>query len=90
MSGEQILRFDETCLKVGKSRSKLYEDIRQGKFVQPRQLGPRAIGFLASEVDDWIRSRPLADASLQHIGKVSRARCRKSSADTDTELPETA
>jgi prophage regulatory protein len=86
--GERILRFDETCLKVGKSRSKLYQDIREGKFIQPRKLGPRAIGFLASEVDDWIRSRPLADPSTQHIATISRARFRKSSASA--ELPETA
>jgi prophage regulatory protein len=71
---ERVLRFKQTCVKVGYSRTGLYEALRAGRFVKPRQLGPRAIGFLESEVDAWLLSRPVADPSVHHIGHVSRRR----------------
>jgi prophage regulatory protein len=71
---ERILRFKQACAKVGYSRSGLYTAIREGRFVKPRELGPRAIGFLESEVDEWLRGRPVADPAVHHIGHVAKRR----------------
>jgi prophage regulatory protein len=71
---ERILRVPQACKKTGQSRSGLYTAIREGRFVKPRQLGPRAIGFLESEVDQWLLSRPVADPTVHHIGHVSKRR----------------
>jgi prophage regulatory protein len=81
---ERILRFKATCVKVGYSRTALYEALKAGRFVKPRQLGPRAIGFLESEVDHWLLSRPVANPEIHHIGHVSKRR----KALRDVHLPE--
>lgn len=35
--------------------------VREGKFPQPRELSPRRVGWLVSEVEDWARRRPVAN-----------------------------
>jgi len=52
-----ILRLPEVIKLTGRSRSSIYAGIKDGSFVQPIKLGPRAIGFLEKEVDEWIEGR---------------------------------
>ena len=47
---EAILRLPTVIAKTGLRRSAIYIRIKQGKFRRVG-LGPRAIGFLESEVD---------------------------------------
>lgn len=51
-----ILRFPEVVRKTGISRTGVYEKIRAGTFPEPILLGARAVGFVESEVDDFIES----------------------------------
>ena len=51
-----ILRLPETIKRTGKSRSSIYLDIKSGTFPQPIKLGVRSIGFVESEIDDWIEN----------------------------------
>ena len=45
------------------SRSTLYRLVRAKKFPPPRSLtGKRSVGWLKSDVHEWIESRPIADA----------------------------
>jgi prophage regulatory protein len=53
----QILRLKDVVSKTGLSRSTIYERIKNNEFPQPLGLGARAIGFIQSEVDDWIEAR---------------------------------
>jgi prophage regulatory protein len=52
-----ILRLPEVIKLTGRSRSSIYAGIKDGSFVQPIKLGPRAIGFLEKEIDEWIKRR---------------------------------
>ncbi len=52
-----ILRLPEVCSKTGLSRSTIYERQKANTFPQSVSLGDRAIGFISTEVDDWIESR---------------------------------
>jgi len=45
-------------LKTGLSRTTLYKYIKLGLFPRQRQLGPGRIAWRASEVRQWIESRP--------------------------------
>ena len=36
------------------------EGVSNGTFPPPIQLGPRAVGWLEHEIDEWIASRPRA------------------------------
>ncbi len=49
-----ILRLPAVMEKVGLSRSSIYSRVRAGTFPKPVQLGERAVGWLESEIDEWI------------------------------------
>lgn len=53
----QIIRMKEVIRRVGLSRSTIWRLERTGKFPRRRRLGPNSIGWLLSEVDDWIATR---------------------------------
>jgi prophage regulatory protein len=53
----RILRFREVVKKTGLSRSTVYGRIRTGEFPSPVPLGPRAVGFIADEVEGWLSER---------------------------------
>jgi prophage regulatory protein len=50
----KILRLPEVLNRVGYRRSKVYALIKANRFPKPLELGPKARGFLESEVDAWI------------------------------------
>lgn len=52
-----ILRLPEVKVRVGLSRSAIYLAVSRAEFPRPVQLGARAVGWLESEIDEWIRGR---------------------------------
>ncbi len=54
---QRILRLPAVKEKTGYSRSSIYLKISQGVFPQPISLGERAIGWLESEILEWIEQR---------------------------------
>ena len=62
-----ILRLTAVRSRTGLSRSSIYLRISEGSFPKPISLGRRAVGWIESEVDDWVEqqianSRPSSDA----------------------------
>jgi prophage regulatory protein len=43
--------------QTGLSRSTIYQLMADGNFPKSIALGPRAVGWLASDIDDWIDAR---------------------------------
>jgi prophage regulatory protein len=56
----RAIRAKEVTERTGPSRSTIWRLRRAGKFPTPRQLSTGARGWISSDVDHWIRSRPLA------------------------------
>lgn len=52
-----ILRLPEVKERVGLSRSAIYAAISHGEFPRPVSLGARAVGWLNSEVENWLKER---------------------------------
>ncbi|MBE0625477.1 MAG: AlpA family transcriptional regulator [Burkholderiales bacterium] len=52
-----FLRRKQVETRTGLSRSTIYQYIKDGVFPKPVLLGPRAVGWLESEVSDWIAER---------------------------------
>ena len=52
----RMLRLPEVIDRTGLSKATIYEQIAAGTFPQPVNLGPRAVGFVESEVGQWLRS----------------------------------
>ncbi len=53
----RFLRLTEVMARTGLSRSTIYVRMDQGRFPQPVSLGGRAVGWIESEIDDWMRNR---------------------------------
>jgi len=57
MATETIIRLPQVKQRTGLSRSTIYGLIKSGKFNPPISLGARAVGWLESDVADFIDSR---------------------------------
>jgi len=51
------------------SRSTAWRLERDGKFPQRRQLSANAVGWLESDITEWINSRPLAGGTAAQAAK---------------------
>jgi prophage regulatory protein len=52
-----ILRKAEVLTRTRKSETSLYRDMDAGTFPRPIKIGPRAVGWLESEVNEWLAER---------------------------------
>lgn len=57
MTEESILRLPEVLKRTGLCRTSLYTQRATGDFPRAIRLGPRAVGWMRSEVDAWIAQR---------------------------------
>lgn len=63
-----ILRLPLVKARTGLSRSTIYQRVGAGTFPKPVNLGARAVGWLESEIDDYLaalieRSRKIPAAT---------------------------
>jgi prophage regulatory protein len=56
-----ILRRPDVESRTGLARSTIYLRVSQGTFPRPVSLGGRAVGWIESEIEDWLRRQ--VDAS---------------------------
>lgn len=52
-----ILRLPTVKARTGLSRSTIYLRVSQGTFPKPVCLGGRAVGWVESEVQQWLEQR---------------------------------
>jgi prophage regulatory protein len=52
-----ILRLPAVKARTGLSRSTIYLRVSGGSFPRPVSLGARAVGWLESDVEEWISHR---------------------------------
>jgi len=57
MATLSILRLPEVMSRTGLPRSTIYLRISEGTFPAPVSLGMRSVGWVASEVEEWIAGR---------------------------------
>ena len=54
---ERALRLRQVCQLTGLGRSMIYQMQAEGRFPQRVKLSDRAVGWLESEVRDWLATR---------------------------------
>ena len=64
-SPQVILRRTQVQARTGISRSGIYQKMADGEFPPSISLGPRAVGWLESSIDDWIQSRIELSAKVE-------------------------
>jgi prophage regulatory protein len=52
-----MLRLSDVQRRVGLGRSSIWRMVKEARFPAPRRLSTRAIGWLGSEIDDWLKAR---------------------------------
>lgn len=52
-----LVRVPEVVRRTGKSRSRLYDEIKLGTFPKPVRIGARAVAWPIDEIDAWIDAR---------------------------------
>lgn len=57
MSQQSIIRLPDVKARTGLSRSSIYSFIKAGKFPQHISIGARAVGWVSTEIDEWIAAR---------------------------------
>lgn len=53
----RIIRLHDVIACTGLGRSSIYSFISENKFPKPVSLGERAVGWVDSEVNEWILER---------------------------------
>ena len=51
----RILRLPAVRARTGLARSTIYLRMSEGRFPKPISLGPRAVGWIETEVDTWLQ-----------------------------------
>lgn len=54
---ETILRLPAVKARIGLSRSTIYQLVAQHRFPRQIALGARSVGWLESEVDEWLAAQ---------------------------------
>ena len=56
-SAATLLRMTQVKARTGLSRSTIYQRIKAGDFPGQVALGPRAVGWLEAEIEQWIATQ---------------------------------
>ncbi len=56
----RLLRLPEVLYRCGISRYALYEMVAQEQFLPPVRIGVQSVGWRATDIIEWIDSRPPA------------------------------
>ena len=67
-SKHEILRLPAVIKRTGLPRSTIYAYIEQNRFPSPIKIGVRNVGWVESEITEWIESR-IQDSRAQSIKK---------------------
>jgi prophage regulatory protein len=67
-----ILSADETAKLVNLNRVSLWRLQKTGNFPQRIRLTSRKIGFVRTEVEDWVKSRPRVGVATKKTRLASR------------------
>lgn len=59
----RIMRLGEVMSFTGLGRSSIYKFISEGAFPKPISLGGRSVGWISTEIDEWINQKIEARAA---------------------------
>jgi prophage regulatory protein len=71
----RILRLKDVIEKTGLARSTIYKYVDAGTFPKPIPLGGRSVGWVDSEVHDWILEAVQERNYQQSLSHHSDDRC---------------
>jgi prophage regulatory protein len=64
---DRYVRAPELTRKTGLSLSTIWRLERDKQFPRRRALGPNSVGWLESEISNWLSSRPIAGGENRDV-----------------------
>jgi prophage regulatory protein len=68
----KMLRLDEVVKMTGLSRSSIYRYESSSEFPKRRRVGPNAVRWLDTDIEEWMQSRPAIAPSLDVSNGLGR------------------
>lgn len=59
----RVLRVNDLTKRLGISQTTIWRLRQEGSFPPPRRLSANAVGWIESEVEEWLEARPAATGS---------------------------
>lgn len=53
----ELLKLPEVMKQTTLGKSTIYAYVRDGKFPSPIEVGDRSVGWVRSEISDWVQDR---------------------------------
>ncbi|MCW6542986.1 helix-turn-helix transcriptional regulator [Yersinia ruckeri] len=53
----KLIRLPKVIEITGKSRTRIYEDIKKNAFPKQVKTGMRSVAWIEKEIDDWIENQ---------------------------------
>ena len=69
-----LMTTEEVCQAVSLSRTSIWRLEAQGEFPRRRQVSAQRVGWLRSEVTEWVESRPHAQGHPEMAERAGGAR----------------
>ena len=61
----RVLRRPEVEARTGLSRSTIYARMAEGTFPRPVRLGKQSVGWIESDIDEWLDQRISAGGTAE-------------------------
>ncbi|EDS8108448.1 AlpA family transcriptional regulator [Salmonella enterica] len=55
-TNQSLIRLPEVLKRTGFGKAWIYRLISEGRFPAPVKIGTRAVAFVESEIDEWIKA----------------------------------
>ena len=69
---DRIIRDEERARLTGVSRSAWWEGEKAGRFPKRRRLGPQSVGWLLSDLQEWMKSLGVGPAAAPEKALAAR------------------
>lgn len=53
----KLLKLKDVIAMTAQSKASIYRQMKAGTFPDPIRLGPRAVAWVLSEIEEWIESK---------------------------------
>jgi prophage regulatory protein len=63
VTASRVLRVRDVAKQVGLGRSTIWQLVKEGQFPQPIRLSGRSVGWLQTDLDEWLKSRTIASGA---------------------------
>jgi prophage regulatory protein len=67
----RLLRLQDVCRTTGLCRSMIYKMESENRFPRRVKIGPRAVGWVESEVAQWVAERIKASRAADAVTRVN-------------------